>query len=116
MMGMMAATRSTASEDDEAMRRVAGGDNTALAVLFDRHKSRLFGFLYHLVGDRAAAEDLVGETFLRVYRARNRYRSGAGFTPWLLVIARNLALGELRRRGVVNRGYERMIRELSDGE
>src|SRR5947199_3539568 len=115
MMGMMAATRSTASEDDEAMRRVAGGDNTALAVLFDRHKSRLFAFLYHLVGDRAAAEDLVSETFLRVYRARTRYRAGTAFTPWLLTIARNLALGELRHQGVVKRAERHLVEEAVAG-
>jgi RNA polymerase sigma-70 factor, ECF subfamily len=113
---MMAATRSTASEDDEAMRRVAEGDNAALAVLFDRHKSRLFAFLYHLMGDRAAAEDLVGETFLRLYQARSRYRAGTAFTPWLLTIARNLALGELRHRGVVNRAQRRLVEEAAHDE
>jgi RNA polymerase sigma-70 factor, ECF subfamily len=110
---MMDAALTTVTEDDEAMRRVAEGDNTALAALFDRHKSRLFAFLYHLVGDRAAAEDLVGETFLRVYRARTRYRAGTAFTPWLLTIARHLALGELRHRGVVNRAQRRLVDEAS---
>jgi len=100
-----------ASPDDEAMRRVAAGDSAALALLFDRHKARLFGFLYHLIGDRAAAEDLLSETFLRLYQARRRYRAGSGFTPWLFAIARNLALAELRHRGAVNRAHERLIRE-----
>jgi RNA polymerase sigma-70 factor (ECF subfamily) len=103
------------SEDDEAMRRVAAGDNTALAVLFDRHKSRVFAFLYHLVGDRAAAEDLVSETFLRVYRARARYRAGTAFTPWLLTIARNLALGELRHQGVMKRAERHLAEEATAG-
>ena len=102
------------SLDDEAMRRVAGGDTTALALLFDRHKTRLFGFLYHLVGDRALAEDLLGETFLRVYQARSRYRPGTGFLPWLFTIARNLALGELRRRGAQNRACDRLTRQISE--
>lgn len=93
------------------MRRVAAGDSAALAVLFDRHKSRVFAFLYHLMGDRPAAEDLVSETFLRVYRARGRCRAGTAFTPWLLTIARNLALGELRHRGVVRRARQRLAEE-----
>jgi RNA polymerase sigma factor (sigma-70 family) len=100
-------------EDDEAMRRVAEGDSAALALLFERHKTRLFGFLYHLCGDRALAEDLLGETFLRVYRARGRYRPGSGFVPWLLAIARNLALGEMRRRAVLTRIRERLLREAA---
>jgi RNA polymerase sigma-70 factor, ECF subfamily len=108
---MMAAALTPVSEDDEAMRRVADGDNSALAVLFDRYKARLFAFLYHLTGDRGAAEDLVGETFLRVYRARARYRCGTAFVPWLFTIARNLALGELRHRSVVHRAEQRLTED-----
>jgi RNA polymerase sigma-70 factor (ECF subfamily) len=101
------------SPDDDAMRRVVSGDTAALAPLFERHQVRLFGFLYHLVGDRSLAEDLVGETFLRVYRARVQYRLGSGFTPWLFAIARNLAIGELRRRSVLKRIQERLRRQAA---
>ncbi len=110
-MTMMELAVSPLSEDDLAMRRVAAGESAALAALFERHKTRLFGYLYHLLGDRAAAEDLLSETFLRIYRARATYREGNGFKPWLLTIARNLALGELRRRGVQARARERLERE-----
>src|SRR2546421_3107638 len=110
---MMAAALNPVSEDDEAMRRVAEGDNSALAGLFDRYKSRLFAFLYHLMDDRGAAEDLVGETFLRVYLARARYRCGTAFMPWLFTIARNLALGELRHRSVVIRAQQRLAEDAS---
>jgi RNA polymerase sigma-70 factor (ECF subfamily) len=113
-MPIMEATLPTVSGDDEAMARVAQGDSAALAALFDRHKARLFGFLYHLLGDAAAAEDLVGEAFLRLYRARARYRAGSGFTPWLFTIARNLARGELRRRGVVDRARQRLLRDAEE--
>jgi len=106
----------TVLPDDEAMCRVAAGDSAALAALFDRHKARLFAFLYHLVGDRDTAEDLVSETFLRVYRARARYHAGNGFTPWLFAIARNLALGELRHRSVVSRAFQRLTREAAGEE
>jgi RNA polymerase sigma-70 factor (ECF subfamily) len=113
---MMETALTPVCQDDEAMRRVADGDSAALAVLFDRHKSRLFAFLYHLMGDRAAAEDLLGETFLRLYQARARYRTGGGFTPWLFAIARNLALGELRHRGVVVRAQQRLVGEVAKDE
>ncbi|MCC2667604.1 MAG: polymerase, sigma-24 subunit, subfamily [Armatimonadetes bacterium] len=103
----------TLSPDDEAMRRIVAGDNAALAPLFDRHKVRLFGFLYHLVGDRSLAEDLLGETFLRVYRGRARYRAGTGFVPWLFAIARNLAIGEMRRRSALKRIQERFLRQAA---
>lgn len=86
--------------DDESMQRVASGDPEALAVLFDRHQTRVYRFLRHLVGEDALAEDLLGETFLQVYRARGQFRAGAEFTPWLFTVARNLARGELRKRAV----------------
>jgi len=101
------------THDDEAMVQVVAGDTGALAPLFDRHKVRLFGFLYHLVGDRGLAEDLLGETFLRVYRCRERYRVGSGFTPWLFTIARNLAIGEMRRRSALKRIRERLLRQAA---
>jgi RNA polymerase sigma-70 factor (ECF subfamily) len=104
----MEAALTTLMPDDEAMRRMAEGDSTALAALFDRHKAHLFAFLYYLVGEQATAEDLVGETFLRLYHARARYRVGMGFTPWLYAIARNLALSELRRQGVAQRARQRL--------
>jgi RNA polymerase sigma-70 factor (ECF subfamily) len=107
-MFTMEATLPTLSADEDAMRRVAAGDQDALAVLFDRHKERLFGYLCHLVGDASLAEDLLGETFLRVYRSRARYRAGSGFAPWLYAIARNLALGELRRRSTWLRIKQRL--------
>jgi len=110
----MEAVLPTACADEDAMLRVAAGDNRALAWLFDRHKTRLFGFLYHLVGDRPLAEDLLGDTFLRVYQARGRYRAGSAFVPWLYSIARNLAVGELRRRGCLLRVHQRLTREAAD--
>jgi RNA polymerase sigma factor (sigma-70 family) len=112
-MMVMEAALPIVSPDDEAMRRVAEGDSSALALLFERHKRRLFGFLCHLVGDRSLAEDLLSETFLRVYRARNRYRTGSGFVPWLFAIARNLAIGEMRRRSLLGRIQQRLCREAA---
>ena len=60
------------------------------------------------VGDPELAHDLVQETFLRVHRARDRYRSGAPVGPWVITIARRLSIDALRRQG---RSRERVTRE-----
>jgi RNA polymerase sigma-70 factor (ECF subfamily) len=56
----------------------------------------LVNFLYRMVRDRATAEDLAQEVFLRVYRARKQYTPSAKFTTWLFRIATNLALNSVR--------------------
>lgn len=85
------------------MAAVRTGELRRLAVLFERHARRLFGFLRGLVGSPSAAEDLVQETFLRVLRHRRSYRDGA-FLPWVLRIARNVAWAHLATRARMPRG------------
>src|SRR5262249_25170879 len=94
--------------DEGAMARVREGDAAALAVLFDRYRARLFGFLYRMLGDACAAEDLLGETFLRLYEHRRQFRCGYGFAPWVYRIARNLAIAEMRHREVKRRATDRL--------
>jgi len=61
-----------------------------------KYRSPLVNFLYRMVRDRATAEDLAQDVFLRVYRARKEYIPGAKLTTWLFRIATNLALNSLR--------------------
>lgn len=73
------------------------GDPRAFEALFERWARPLLRYLERMVRDRGMAEELVQETFLRVYRARERYAPEARFSTWLYRIATNLALNELRR-------------------
>lgn len=85
--------------DDELLALgIQQGDRSALAVLVERHHSPLIGYLYRMTGsDRALAEDLTQETFLRVLRAINQYRYPRPFKPWLYTIATNLARDYYKR-------------------
>lgn len=77
--------------DEQLMARVMEGDREALARLVERYHSQLIAYLYRLLeGDRALAEDLTQETFIRVIQQRS-YRTGSPFKPWLYAIATNLA-------------------------
>jgi RNA polymerase sigma-70 factor (ECF subfamily) len=84
-------------EDVDRMLSLARGDESAFDVLFSRWSGRLQGYLERMLSDGPIAEDLVQETFLRVYRARQTYRPESRFSTWLYRIATNLALNELRR-------------------
>lgn len=99
--------------DEEAMEAVRQGDMRALAVLFDRYRSRLFAFLYRLTADRALAEDLLGETFLRIHQHRSGFRPGSAFAPWTYRIARNLAIQEIRHRQASRRADDRLQSEAA---
>jgi RNA polymerase sigma-70 factor (ECF subfamily) len=103
----MTANCRTADPEVVLMLRVQRGDPGAFALLVERYWRRVCGRLYRQLGDRGEAEDLTQDVFLRVYRARARYRPRARFTTWLFFIARNVARNALRsrrRRPVVTGG------------
>jgi RNA polymerase sigma-70 factor (ECF subfamily) len=84
-------------EDVRLMLALRAGDSSAFDALFQRWSAPLLRYVDRMVRDSAAAEELVQETFLRLYRARERYEPEARFSTWLYTIATRLALNELRR-------------------
>lgn len=84
--------------DEELIQRFQEGDLYAFEQIVHRYKEPLVNFIYHYLGDRTDAEDVVQETFIRVYRNKHLYRNIAKFSTWIYTIASNLAKTELRRR------------------
>lgn len=82
--------------DAELMLRVKEGDGASFGLLLEKHRSPVVHFLYRMVQNRAVAEELAQEAFLRVYRSRSTYEPTAKFTTWLFRIATHLALNSLR--------------------
>ncbi|HTR35335.1 MAG TPA: RNA polymerase sigma factor [Bryobacteraceae bacterium] len=74
------------------MAQVCRGDEPSFELLLTRHRGTVVNHLYRMVRDRAAAEDLAQDVFLRVYRSRHRYQPQAKFTTWLFRITTNVAL------------------------
>ena len=85
-----------ARSDVQLMLDVKAGDDESFDLLLQKYRSPLVNFLGRMVHDRATAEDLAQEVFLRVYRARKQYTPSAKFTTWLFRIATNLALNSVR--------------------
>lgn len=94
--GRMAALRGMS--DEELMRQLQSGVEEAFNILVDRYRDRLASYLYHFLHDDKQAEDLLQETFLRLFRNRHSYEPIAKFSTWLYTIAGNLARSEYRRR------------------
>ncbi|CAN5767076.1 sigma-70 family RNA polymerase sigma factor [soil metagenome] len=87
------------SLDDSALvAEFLAGEKRAFTELADRYQSRLLNFVYRTTGDRERAEDLVQETFIRVYRHIHRFDQSKKFSTWVYTIASNLAKNELRNR------------------
>jgi RNA polymerase sigma-70 factor (ECF subfamily) len=85
-----------ARTDVQLMLDVKAGDEASFELLLRKYRSPLVNFLYRMVRDKAVAEDLAQEVFLRVYRARQEYAPSAKFTTWMFRIATNLALNSVR--------------------
>lgn len=80
------------------MEEVRAGGMAAFQALYQRHHRATFNFLLHSLSDRQTAEDLLQETFLRVFLHREDYRPTAAFRTWVFTIARHLLIDELRKR------------------
>ena len=87
--------------DEVLASQVAQGNGAALETLYDRHASTVLAVSLKVIGDPAAAEDVLQETFWRVWRSASTYQPQRGsFTGWLFRIARNLAIDAYRRRNI----------------
>ncbi len=76
--------------DDEALTRLAKqGDNPAFDVLLGRYRSYIKRYLLSLTADPDAAEDIIQDTFIKVYTSIQQYRGEASFKSWLFAIVRN---------------------------
>jgi RNA polymerase sigma-70 factor (ECF subfamily) len=76
---------------------LAENDPEALAVLYDRHGRAAYSLAYRMMGERQAAEDLVQEVFLKVWRGAGGYRAERGSVrTWLLSIVRNRGIDQFR--------------------
>jgi RNA polymerase sigma-70 factor, ECF subfamily len=92
---------STGLSDEVLAAQVAKGNSAALEALYDRHGSTVLGLALKIVDDRASAEDILQETFWRVWKSADTFQPQRGsFTSWLFRIARNLAIDVYRRRNV----------------
>jgi RNA polymerase sigma-70 factor (ECF subfamily) len=85
------------AEDDE-VARLRRGDPAAVAAVVGRYHHRLYRYLYRLVRDPAAAEDLYQQTWLNVVRRIGSYDRRSSFDTWLFAIAHNAAVDLLRRK------------------
>jgi RNA polymerase sigma-70 factor (ECF subfamily) len=100
--------RKEASSDAALMRAFASREPAAAAELYERFASRVYGLGIVMLGGDAAAQDLVQDTFVKLWRSADRYDPRRGkLETWVLLVARSLAIDSLRRRVLEARVLER---------
>jgi RNA polymerase sigma-70 factor, ECF subfamily len=85
--------------DLSLLQRIAARDTAAVAELYDRHSRLLFGLILRIVRDRAEAEEILQEAFVRVWTRAGTYDGRVGGPlAWIVRVARNCAIDRLRAR------------------
>ena len=106
--------------DEELIKRFQNDDLAAYDIIIMRYKDQLLNFAYRFLGNVEESEDIVQETFLRLWRNRHAYRQIAKFSTWIYTIAGNLAKTELRKRkrrkvvSISDMGFEDKEYEIED--
>ncbi len=86
------------ARDRADMEKLQAGHDAALNDLMERHAEPIFHFFCRMTGDVEDANDLAQETFVRIFKARDTYRTEHRFSTWLFTIAANLARNQFRWR------------------
>lgn len=86
-------------QDAVLVKNYIAGDENAIAILLNRHQSKIFGFIYSKVGDRDHADDIFQDTFIKVIKTlkSQNYKEEGKFLPWVMRIAHNLVVDHFRK-------------------
>jgi len=91
------------ADDDQLLIAIAGGDENAYAAIVHRHADRIYGYLLRLTRSRQDAEDLLQETFFRVWRRARTYQPNrVKASTWIQRIAHNACIDSFRRQRPVS--------------
>jgi RNA polymerase sigma-70 factor (ECF subfamily) len=97
--------------DSALIEKMMAGDEAALSTLYDRYSPMLFGMLTRILNDRQAAEEVLQDIFLQVWRNGAQFDASRGSMPaWLMVMGRNRAISRLRGR------RDREVLEENEGD
>ncbi len=84
--------------DPDVLRKAQRGDERAFALILRAYETPIYNYVLRMVNDRALAEDLTQEVFVRVFQGLPRFSLRCKFTTWLFQVAKNRVLDELRAR------------------
>lgn len=94
--------------DSQLVAKFVGGDDTVIQDLINRHRDKIFGFIYLKVKNQELAEDLFQDTFFKVIKTlkKGRYVEEGKFLSWVIRIAHNLVIDYYRKQNKMKKVYE----------
>ena len=103
--------------DNAIMLKVKNGDLDKLGLLFERYHRSLFGFLFHMTGQRELSEDLVQNVFYRILKYKHSFRGDGEFKTWMYHLARNVVNdnGRAVKRTVKYQEVTNLAEEIGGG-
>jgi RNA polymerase sigma-70 factor (ECF subfamily) len=104
---------SVTDKDLELLRKISCGDKEAFRELYDLTHKKVYFYLFRLLRRRQAAEDILIETYTAVWKGAKNFKGKARATTWIIAIARNLGMNELRKFKNLNNIED--FPNLSDG-
>ncbi len=92
------------STDQDLVKRFIQGDKSAIEILINRHKNRVFTYIVLIVRNQQLAEDIFQDTFIKVIKSlkEGRYRDNGRFISWVIRIAHNLMIDHFRKEKQLN--------------
>ncbi len=84
--------------DEALMTEYRLGDESAFAILYERHAAKIFGYLRAKTSSEVLSRDIFQTTFLKLHATRDRYQPGLPFLPWVFAICRNELIDTMRKK------------------
>jgi RNA polymerase sigma-70 factor, ECF subfamily len=95
-------------EETDWIQQIRQGNDDAFVLLVERYQNAVYHLCYRMLGTSTEAEDAAQETFIRAYNAIDRYDTGRKFSTWLLSIATNYCIDQLRKRRLFTLSFDDM--------
>ena len=96
--------RSNHLSDQDLVKRFIQGDKSAIEILINRHKNRVFTYIVLIVKNQELAEDIFQDTFIKVIKSLKdgKYKDNGKFVSWVIRIAHNLTIDHFRKEKQIN--------------
>ncbi len=84
--------------DEDIILEFQNGDDHAIEVIFEKYKNRILNFCLRILGNRADAEDVTADVFIKLFEKKYSFDPKAKFSTWLFTVARNRCIDKTRQR------------------